>query len=110
MTNGSPATVEDERRRIPSRWAFMGGFSITTKDGDPYLDRLRIVQTPVFGIYLHRVHGPDGQRHPHDHPWWFASVVISGGYVEQVWDDPSALGDWRERERPRWSVRMLRRS
>ncbi len=68
------------------RWAFMEGFDIGT-EGDPYLDRLRIIQTPMFAIYLHHIHRPDIDRHPHDHPWWFASLILAGYYRERVWPD-----------------------
>jgi hypothetical protein len=66
------------------RWAFMNGF-LVSRDGRPYLDRLRLVQTPLFGVYLHRIHQPDTDRDPHDHPWPFLSLVLSGAYTERVW-------------------------
>lgn len=92
-----------------SSFAFMQG-SAVQQGGKPYLDRLRVVQTPLFGIYLHRIHAPDLDRGPHDHPWCFASLVLSGGYSEEVWDDPSVPLAHRTRARPRWSLRSLRRS
>ena len=94
----------------------MEGFQVA-KNGQPYLDRLRIVQTPLFGVYLHRIHVPDVDRDPHNHPWWFASLVLSGGYHELVWDDPVNLAKltYRDtnptlRSRNRWSLRTIRRS
>jgi hypothetical protein len=70
-----------------TRWALMSRFDIPAKDGsgDVYLARLRIVQTPWFGVYLHHIHQPDSDRDPHDHPWTFLSVILRGSYVEQVW-------------------------
>lgn len=96
------------RGRPGTRWAFLEGLDIGA-DGDPYLDRLRIVQTPWFGIYLHHIHRPDRERDPHDHPWWFASLVLSGGYEETVLPDKR---NWRRavvRRRPRWSLRCMPR-
>ncbi len=71
------------------RWAFMEKFSIPAFD-EPlvdYLTRLRIVQTPWFGIYLHTINRPDSRPTLHDHPWPFFAIVLSGhGYVEMRWD------------------------
>lgn len=89
-------------------WAFLKGFQIV-KNGMPYLDRLRVVQTPLFSVYLHRIHTPDMDRDPHTHPWAFASVVLSGGYRETVWDDPGESWKCRRRERGRFSVGSLNR-
>lgn len=96
------------------RWAFLEGFQVS-KDGRPYLDRLRVLQTPLFGVYLHRIHIPDRDRDPHNHPWWFASLVVSGGYEETVWDHPEDCAcPWTAqthiRHRGRWSLGTIRRS
>jgi hypothetical protein len=90
------------------RWAFLSGLDIGA-DGDPYLDRLRIIQTPLFGIYLHHIHRPDREPDPHDHPWWFASLVLAGWYEETVWADKRDGGKWIRRERPRGSARRISR-
>lgn len=89
------------------RWAFLEGFSIGT-EGDPYLNRLRIFQSPWFGIYLHHIHRPDRDRDPHDHPWWFASLVLSGSYEERVWPQKGSPRTVH-RERRRFSVAATRR-
>jgi len=47
-----------------------------------YLTRWRLVQTPWFGVYLHRLGGPDPRPTLHDHPWTFRSLVLCGGYSE----------------------------
>src|ERR1700728_4812444 len=91
--------------RPGARWAFMEGLDVGT-DGDPYLDRLRLVQTPWFGVYLHHIHRADRERDPHDHPWWFASLVLAGSYEEDVWPDKAAPGQWLTRERGRWSLQV----
>jgi hypothetical protein len=89
-------------RRNSERWAILSGLDIGA-DGDPYLDRLRIIQTPLFGIYLHHIHRPDREPDPHDHPWWFASIVLAGAYQEKVWPDKRdpSVSAWRIRRR--WS-------
>jgi len=61
-------------KRSP-RWAFMQGFQVA-QNGRPYLDRLRVLQTPWFSVLLHRIHEPDLDRDPHDHPWPFVSLIL----------------------------------
>jgi hypothetical protein len=90
------------------RWAFLEGFDIGI-EGDPYLDRLRIVQTPWFGVYLHHIHRPDRDRHPHDHPWPFASVILAGYYRERVWPDKRDPGRSVLRHRTRWTAGRMSR-
>lgn len=72
----------------PPRWTLMSKFIIPNLD-DPdetYLTRWRIIGTPWFSIYLHRMDGPDSRPTLHDHPWNFLSVVLRGGYVERRLD------------------------
>lgn len=84
------------------RWAFLSGLDIGA-DGDPYLDRLRIIQTPWAGVYLHHIHRPDKDPDPHDHPWWFASLVLCGAYDETIWRDKTDRSRATARIRKRWS-------
>ena len=97
--------------RTSPQWALLEPLHIGTPEA-PYLDRLRLFQTPWFGLYLHRIHRPDIDPDPHDHPWWFASVVLCGGYTELVWPDKTTRGGsgtTRCRIRKRWSLRHLNR-
>jgi hypothetical protein len=100
VTGGKPGS---ERR-----WAFMEGMDIGA-EGDPYLDRLRIIQTPWLSVYLHHIHRPDRDADPHDHPWDFISLVLSGSYTELLWRDKTCASSFRTRERRRWSVGRTRR-
>lgn len=70
------------------RWAFMERFEVPNLDNptETYLSRLRIIQTPWFGIYLHRMDGPDSRPTLHDHPWNFVSLILRGGYTERRLD------------------------
>lgn len=54
-----------------------------------YLSRLGLLKTPFGTIKLHWIHRPDPDRDLHDHPWWFMSFVLCGGYTEIVSDQPS---------------------
>ena len=94
--------------RPSPRWAFLEALDIGA-DGDPYLDRLRIVQTPWFGLYLHHIHRADRDRDPHDHPWAFTSLILAGGYVEQVYPDKASPRGAFVRHRGRFSVGTMRR-
>lgn len=85
--------------RPSPRWALLERFDIPDAN-DPtvtYLRRWRIVQTPWFGILLHRIYLPDSDRDPHDHPWDFTSIVLRGGYTEHVyWPHATGIGIYKE--------------
>lgn len=68
-------------------WGVWARFLIRCKNGDEYLARLRLVQTPLFGIYLHDIYEPD-DGDPHNHPWPFVSIVLRGAYQETVLPKP----------------------
>lgn len=70
------------------RWAFMEKFVVPNFDTDDetYLTRWRIIQTPWFGVYLHRIGTPDSRPTLHDHPWNFTAFVLRGGYIERRLD------------------------
>jgi hypothetical protein len=72
-----------------SRWAFWRWYDIVLDD-ELYLSRLNIIKTPWFSIKLHWIHRPDPDRDLHDHPWWFVSLVLSGGYEEYESKDPTS--------------------
>lgn len=71
-----------------ARWAFLERFEVPDYDHPErnYLTRWRLIQTPWFGVYLHRMDGPDPRATLHDHPWRFVSLVLRGGYVERRLD------------------------
>lgn len=75
-----------ELRSGDKRWALLERYNIadTVDPTDTYLARLRIIETPWFGVYLHQIRRPDHDRALHDHPWNFVSFIIKGGYEETV--------------------------
>lgn len=85
------------------RWAFMQRYDICdlADPTDLYLRRWRLVQTPWFGVYLHRIQRPDGDRYLHDHPWSFVSLILWGGYREAYLDQADAAFT-PDRPRNRW--------
>ena len=61
-------------------------------DGQPYLRRVYVAHWGGWRVYLHKFVGSDGERWLHDHPFNGLSVVLSGGYVEEVggeWSCPA---------------------
>lgn len=87
---GQLTGVAPSGRRSP-RWALWQRMTIPCMDGTDYLVRLRVIQTPWFGVYLHDIHEDDGDRDPHNHPWSFVSLVLRGEYTERLYADP--VGD-----------------
>lgn len=70
------------------KWALMERFEVPNFDTDDevYLVRWRLIQTPWFGVYLHRIGTPDSRPTLHDHPWTFLAFVLRGGYIERRLD------------------------
>jgi len=89
-----------------SDWAFMTKFVVPHFDIDEdYLVRYRVIQTPWFGLYLHRLGTPDSRATLHDHPWSFVSLVLRGGYTE-VRRNNRTMGDYLHKVR---RLNMMRR-
>lgn len=58
---------------------------IRGKDGSLYMDRWYILYFPnLFSVRIHHIVRPDLDRWPHDHPWRFISIILRGGYEEEV--------------------------
>ena len=51
-------------------------------EDNPYLLRWRLFRLPWLNLYLHEFRRDDEDRALHDHPWWFFSLILSGGYSE----------------------------
>lgn len=84
------------------RWTFNTRFLVGAP-GNPMMERWRLIQTPLFGIYVHFIYREDLDPVPHDHPWRFWSWVLRGGYVEWVRDDVRVLYEDRWESHARWS-------
>jgi hypothetical protein len=49
----------------------------------PYMHRRYLVpRNQICSIYLHQFLRDDDDRALHDHPWWFVSLILKGGYCE----------------------------
>ncbi|MDB4876413.1 MAG: hypothetical protein JWM41_2859 [Gemmatimonadetes bacterium] len=51
---------------------------------DTYLSRLMLFKTRWLGVYFHIIRRPDYARCEHDHPWAFVTLILRGGYEEEV--------------------------
>lgn len=56
---------------------------IIQRDGQLYMTRWYIFDTPWFGVKLHKIVLSDHEC-VHDHPWDFISIILKGGYIEHV--------------------------
>lgn len=80
------------------------------KDGEVYMERYwlfnrfdipgRKESRFPWSIQLHKILLEDRDRHPHDHPWWFRTLIMLGWYDEER-IIRSGLGDWRTKRRLR---------
>jgi hypothetical protein len=84
-------------------------YTVVLADGTEMLRRRRIVRCPWFGIFAHEILSPDTGPDPHDHPWWFASMVLRGWYIETIWTNftKDRSGFYRLRSRRRWSCHRI---
>jgi hypothetical protein len=48
----------------------------------PYVIRW-MIETPLGSLRVHHWLGPDDDRAFHDHPWWFLTFVVKGGYTDK---------------------------
>lgn len=48
----------------------------------PYIKRW-VIDFGPFSIRLHHWISSDDQRNFHDHPWWYLTLVLKGGYVDR---------------------------
>lgn len=107
--------INDWLRRLPhntygQRWSINATMTLTNSDGDVYLFRRRLIQTPWVALYLHDILDADEERAPHSHPFAFASLVLRGGYVEKVYYPILGVGGSRgELGRPTLRVRQFGR-
>ena len=74
-------------------------FTIFREEGQVYLRRWYILpRNPFFNVYLHHFCQSDDLTHMHDHPWYWASIILKGGY----WEHTPKGRFWRRSWRPRW--------
>lgn len=67
---------------------------VCTKEGVLQFRRWRLFSCPWFAIYIHKIYTCDNDKHPHNHPWKFTSIVLGGEYQET--DKNEQLSDIRK--------------
>jgi len=83
--------------------------------GDPLLVRYTLLWTPWVRVYIHKLCRSDRDRHLHDHPWSFVSVVLWSGYHEMrpgnevVERGPLSIAYRRAEDQHRVRLRQLMR-
>lgn len=102
-------TIRTVRGSRSPRWALWAKMLIPCEYGIPYLFRLRIIQTPWFGVYLHDIYEPDGDRDPHNHPWPFVSIILRGSYTENFYPYPYVNDHYIMQTWKRWSMHTMGR-
>ena len=58
---------------------------IVSQSGVVYFRRWRLFFCPYFALYIHQILCSDQDSYPHSHPWKFVSLILSGGYWEELW-------------------------
>jgi len=82
---------------MSTQWKFFKKFEIPDAVDRTciYLRRWNLIVTPWFSIKVHNIRLPDGDRALHDHPWRFTSIILKGGYTEEIPMDPGqGYGLW----------------
>lgn len=75
--------------------------------GYGFIDTEDFLETPFVGVAINTIKGPD-KLHPHDHPQSFISFILSGGYTERVWRDPSSPDEFIDVKRSRFSIHKMK--
>ena len=57
---------------------------IKSKSGEVHFRRWEILKTRCGSIWLHAIYKADQDKHLHNHPWDFKSLVLKGSYLEQT--------------------------
>lgn len=105
-----PPQYDEGYRPGKREWEVMGPplVLLDEDNGREFLKRWRLLQTPWFSVFIHRMQVPDPGTDLHDHPWSFKSLVLKGGYLEVLADTRRALRPQRARHRQRWSFAGIR--
>ena len=83
-------TPDSGRDLAPKSWfeeqlrRFLPYKEIGWQDIGEVFYRYQLLKTRWFNLYLHQLDAPEW--HPvgcHDHPWWFVTLLLKGGYLER---------------------------
>jgi hypothetical protein len=57
---------------------------IRSQKGELHFLRWRLLQIPWFRVYIHKICLPDYDSDKHTHPWNFLSLILRGGYTQEL--------------------------
>lgn len=63
--------------------------------GKPFMRRW-VINFGLFTLRIHHWLDSDDERTLHDHPWWFFTYILKGGYLEMLtyYTTPMEKGDY----------------
>ncbi len=67
-------------------------------DGKTYLSRFGFGFKNVASVLVHKMEAPDPGPDLHNHPWWFITIPLWGGYIEQRTHEDLAVQYAKEAE------------
>ncbi len=77
------------------------GDVVTVTDGTgPVAFRKRplawVIQRCGIAIRIHEIMDSDRHRHPHNHPWWYVTIILRGSYFEERFNADGSVrsGKW----------------
>ena len=53
----------------------------------------KLLQLFGIAVRVHEILRSDAGRHPHDHPWWYITIILRGGYIETLYDNEGRVKD-----------------
>ena len=56
-----------------------------------YLERFTILKILNFHIRIHKILSEDKTPYYHNHPFSFLSIILSGGYTEEILDNDNII-------------------
>lgn len=72
-------TIRDQRTGSP----YLTRYYVWPK-GEPGQLRHEVERNTPFGVYIHKFHRSDKDRHPHNHPWDESiALILAYGYIEE---------------------------
>jgi hypothetical protein len=93
------------RRKDGGPWEPKGSWGLFASHIDEYMYRW-VLKTPLFTLRLHNIKREDRDPHHHDHPFDFTSIMLTGGYEEEVQDEQT--GELHRTWYYRGAIRKLR--
>ncbi len=76
------------------RWRIAGSYLSPDTDTSRSLLKRGLPWFRDCGLYLHRIDKTDDDRHCHNHPYNFGSLILRGGYCQGVLTADGVKNEW----------------